>query len=206
MSDLIIRNLLPHEAETAAALIGRSFCNNPLFVRIFGMENPVHRQNALTQFYCRMLNIYLNRDRVFGAFREGTLCGTGVLIYPGNCKPTPREKLQILQSLISGNPARTTMGALQWLRYWVKHDPPESHWHIGPVNVEPGLQSKGVGALLLTEICRAIDDAGGLAFVEADTPESVRFYARFGFSVTATVIVHQVPTWFLSRRINPQGR
>jgi ribosomal protein S18 acetylase RimI-like enzyme len=199
MSDIIVRNLLPHQAEEAAELIGRSFCNNPLFVKIFGSENPSHRQEALIRLYKKMIHIYLDKDIVYGALKDGVLSGVGVLIYPGNCKPGPAEKFQILHSLIIGNSARMTMGALQWLRFWVRHDPPGAHWHVGPVTVEPEMQSMGIGSLLFTEICRKVDEAKGIAFVEAGIPESVLFYGRFGFRVCAEELVHNVPTWFLTR-------
>jgi GNAT superfamily N-acetyltransferase len=199
MQELLIRKMLPHEAEAAASLIGKSFCNNPLFVRIFGSEKPLHRQEAIMRLYLTMLHRYLARDHVFGAFYQGTLAGAAVLIYPGNCRPPPVEKLQILHSLIIGNSARMTMGALQWLRFWVRHDPAETHWHIGPVVTDPGFQTLGIGTLLMKEVCRVIDAAKEVAHLEADTPEAVRFYSRFGFHITDEEVVHGVPTWFMSR-------
>jgi hypothetical protein len=44
-----------------------------------------------------------------------------------------------------------------------------------------------------------MDDHGEAAFLETDKSDNVRFYARFGFEVTAMEEVLGTPNWWMSR-------
>ena len=46
---------------------------------------------------------------------------------------------------------------------------------------------------------RWMDAESGLAYLETDKPENVRFYERFGFRVTNEAQVLNIPNWFMTR-------
>jgi ribosomal protein S18 acetylase RimI-like enzyme len=43
---------------------------------------------------------------------------------------------------------------------WTRKDPPNSHWHIGPIGVLPEYQGNGIGSRLLKESLQIVDENG----------------------------------------------
>ncbi len=78
-------------------------------------------------------------------------------------------------------------------------DPGRPHSHFGPFGVDPSLQGRGVGSLVLAEYTRRLDERREDAYLETDKPENVRLYKRFGFEVTGEADVIGVPNWFMWR-------
>jgi ribosomal protein S18 acetylase RimI-like enzyme len=136
---------------------------------------------------------------VLGAFRDGALVGVAVAARPRRCQPTPFEKLSILPAVLFQAPAGTTARVLRWSGEWARLDPPEPHWHLGPIAVDPTAQGQGVGGAMVRALCAIVDGEGEFAYLETDKPENVRFYARFGFAVTAESEVLGLQNWFMSR-------
>jgi len=58
---------------------------------------------------------------------------------------------------------------------------------------------------MLTQFCARVDACGGLSYLETDKLDNVRFYRKFGFTVTAEAEILAVPNWLMSRRC-PLGR
>ncbi len=121
------------------------------------------------------------------------------MVVPGRCQPTPREKVVLFPAVFLGNSLTAVISVLRWTAAWARHDPDETHWHLGPVGVERDLQGKGTGSALLKVFCDRMDTAGGLAYLETDKSENVRFYERFGFEVVAQDDVVGVRNWFMAR-------
>jgi GNAT superfamily N-acetyltransferase len=79
-----------------------------------------------------------------------------------------------------------------------ENDPDGSHWHLGPVAVEPGFQGRGVGhKVLAPAIARIVSDRD-LGWLETDKPENVRFYLANGFAVVHHEVRFGVDYWFMS--------
>jgi hypothetical protein len=51
----------------------------------------------------------------------------------------------------------------------------------------------------MADFCTRMDQCAGLAYLETDKRENVRFYRRFGFAVVAQAEVLGVRNWFMSR-------
>jgi ribosomal protein S18 acetylase RimI-like enzyme len=79
------------------------------------------------------------------------------------------------------------------------HDLVESHWHVGPVGVEPGFQGMGLGAAVMGLLCAEFDDHGRLAWLETAKPQNVRFYIGLGFEVVEEIQLLGTPNWFMRR-------
>ena len=67
---------------------------------------------------------------------------------------------------------------------WVAtHHPPERHWLLDQLAVEPAVQGRGIGgAMLRFAISTAVDDGPPL-FLETGVAGNVPLYERFGFRV-----------------------
>jgi ribosomal protein S18 acetylase RimI-like enzyme len=105
----------------------------------------------------------------------------------------------LLPAVVFGNPLGATLRVLTWTAAWAHRDPAGTHWHLGPVAIEPSVQRQGFGSALLTAFCEHMDAYGAVAYLETDRRANVRFYERFGFAVVAEANVLGVPNWFMSR-------
>jgi predicted N-acetyltransferase YhbS len=81
---------------------------------------------------------------------------------------------------------------------WEKRAPNERHWHLGPVGVEPALQNMAVGSRMMG-FCTRMDTERGMAWLETDKLENVRFFTRFGFAVVDEAEILRLPNWFMRR-------
>lgn len=65
--------------------------------------------------------------------------------------------------------------------------PPEPHWYLPLVGVDPAFQGSGVGSALLRHALRECDRQQLPAYLEATTPRNQRLYQRHGFEALATL-------------------
>ncbi len=86
-----------------------------------------------------------------------------------------------------------------WLNDWVSHDPPDSHWHLGPIGVLPDYQEKGIGTKLMRRFCQEVDACLAPAHLETDVVQLVPYYARFGFKLVAESEILGVNNSFMWR-------
>src|SRR5262249_40390764 len=167
-------------------------------VRAFGGAAP-RRRRALARFYFPVLHGLYRRGQILAGFRDTDMLGVCGFAPPGLCQPTLGEKVRILPSVLAGNQIGTARRIVRWTGAWSRQDPAEPHWHLGPLAVEPAVQGQGVGHALMVEFCALMDRYAGLAYLETDKYENVRFYRHFGFSVVAEAEVLGMRNWFMSR-------
>ena len=86
-----------------------------------------------------------------------------------------------------------------WHNEWARHDPPDQHWHLGPVGVLPAHQGKGIGTKLLSRFCQEVDSCLAPAYLETDSDKNVRFYKRFGFEVIRETEIFDVKNRYMWR-------
>src|SRR6516225_5629423 len=139
-SKLTLRELRRDELRDAARLVGRSMSDNPTDVRAFAIEDTEHRCRALARFFVPVFEGLYARSPILGAFSSGALVGVCGMARPGFCQPALLEKLRVLPAVVWGNSLGTPLRVLRWAREWTRRDPVESHWHLGPVAVDPRLQ------------------------------------------------------------------
>jgi hypothetical protein len=193
-----VRELAPAEMDLAAEVLARGMRDNPLHVQAFGPD-PESREQTLTKMFQGVLPLYGPKGLILGAFAGETLAGVCGMVRPGRCQPGPGERLRLLPGLASGSGVGGAARLLSWTGAWSRLDPPEPHWHLGPVGVERHLQGQGIGSALLREFLVRIDGDRSAAYLETDKRENVRFYERFGFTVQVEAPVLGVPNWFMIR-------
>jgi ribosomal protein S18 acetylase RimI-like enzyme len=199
MTAIAVRELRRDEIAEAAHLLGRGMCDNPVNARAFAISDPERRCRALTRFFVPVVRRLHRRGSVVGAFREEAMVGVCCVAPPHACQPRVLEKLKVVPSVVLGNPLGTAGRVLRWVGEWSRRDPPDLHWHLGPLAVDPPFQGQGVGKAMMTSFCAQMDARGGLSYLETDKPENVRFYQKFGFSVLGEAEVLGVSNWFMSR-------
>jgi predicted N-acetyltransferase YhbS len=190
-----IRTLHSAEVPAAAQLLARAMRDDPMHKTVFGPDAH-HRLGRLTCFFSLLLPQM--SEAPLAAWEADRLVGVLGFFPPGTCRPPVAEQVRIAYRLLSPN-----VGELwrlwRWLHACAEQDPRERHWHLAAVAVDVDQQRRGVGSQMLQALCATMDDSGEVAFLETDKPESVRFYARFGFEVTAKADVLGTPNWWMRR-------
>ncbi len=200
-----IRPLGKDDLVIAARICAQAMSDNPIHVQVF-RGTPVRRERRLKRFFTGLLQYILRKGDLLGAYADGTLIGVLGRLPPGSCKPNWRDLLSLLPALLTSNSPTGTLRAAVWLNTWSRLDPPTPHWHLGPLAVDSGRQSQGVGTQLMEYACTAAADA--CLYLETDTLANVRFYEGLGFDVLATPTILATPSWLMVRtpRIDAAGQ
>jgi ribosomal protein S18 acetylase RimI-like enzyme len=128
---------------------------------------------------------------------DGVIVGVCGMAPPGACQLAVSKPGRTVDA---GRDVSSSMRKLlQMAADWDRHHPVEPHWHLGPVAVEPEVRRHGVGTRLVERFCEMVDADAGMAFLETDRPENVRFFERFGFVTVDEAPVIGVPNWFMRR-------
>jgi ribosomal protein S18 acetylase RimI-like enzyme len=193
-----LRPLDGAELESAALLAARSMRDNPLQIVAIGPD-PERRVRVMHRGFSRLLR--LDGRPTVGAWDGDRLVGVAATAEPGHCQPSTRERLRLAPTFLMAGRAAPRLG--RWMSAWAKFDPARPHSHLGPVAVDPDLQGRGIGSMLLTDYCQRLDQTRMLSYLETDKPENVRLYERFGYKVTAETLVLGVTSWFMTREPTP---
>jgi ribosomal protein S18 acetylase RimI-like enzyme len=197
VTDIVLRPLAADEYRAAAAVAARAFVDAPTTLAAYG-DDLLDRLALPYADFATFFKV-LPAPQV-GAFCGGCLIGVVGVSPPGECigsflrakaadildRPTPGL----------GDPSRVEVFWAQW----ALSDSVEAHWHVGPVAVEPGFQGRGIGRLLMRDLCSTLDGDARAAWLETDKERNVRFYSGLGFEVAETTTILGVPTWFMLRR------
>jgi ribosomal protein S18 acetylase RimI-like enzyme len=71
--------------------------------------------------------------------------------------------------------------ALAAVRRVGREHPPEPHWYLFAIGVQPESQGRGIGSALLRAVLAQCDERREPAYLEASTEDNARLYARHGF-------------------------
>ena len=190
-----------NEMSYAAGVLARGMRDNPLHRAAFG-EGPAERVRVLERLFGGFLSI-MQRSPVC-ARRGGEILGVLGLAPPGTCRPEPWQMARLLPAVLRAGPV-SAVRTLRWDLQWMRRDPSEKHWHLGPVAVEPGVWGQGIGGRMMERFVEIVDAAGEAAYLETDKVENVRFYEKFDFEVVEEATVLDTPNWFMSRSARTEG-
>jgi len=193
-----IRDLGPDALHAAAMLLAGGMCDNPLHIKVFGPD-PVRRERRLRRFLGHLAAYVRSNGLLIGAYVQDELVGVLGMMQPGRCRPAGRDWLRFAGVILAGNPPHVVWRSRRWLAAWARNDPPEPHWHIGPMAVRPEFRRQGIARRLMTHGCGHVDSLGDVAYLETDLAINAAFYASLGFVVVRHEPVLGVPNWFMRR-------
>jgi ribosomal protein S18 acetylase RimI-like enzyme len=73
------------------------------------------------------------------------------------------------------------------------YHPPEPHWYLWLIGVDPRVRGRGVGSALLRHTLDRCDAEGQTAYLESSTPQNIPLYERHGFEVIGRIQVRDMP-------------
>jgi GNAT superfamily N-acetyltransferase len=194
--DLDVRVVADGERSAAGAVAGRALCDDPLVVFLHGDDVAMRLRASYDMFVGTVVAM---PDPAIGGFLGNHAVAVVAASAPGTCF---MHRLDAEYRMMPDGPLGAP-GSPDRLRRamanWCANHTDERHWHVGPVAVEPILQGKGLGSLLMRAFCDRMDEEGELAWLETERPENVVFYRRLGFEVAGESDVHSLHTWFMRR-------
>lgn len=181
-----VRIAAPAERAAALAVLTLGFAGDPFNRWLF----PEGRR--FLEAFPAMADAFGGRAFEAGsAYVGGDLHGAALWLPPG-VEPD-RERLMgvILQNVsaaVAGELAEVgqAMGAY--------HAEAGDCWYLPLFAVDPIHQGRGVGARLLVEALRRIDQEGRPAYLESSNPRNVPLYLRHGFEVMGEIRAGGSPT------------
>jgi GNAT superfamily N-acetyltransferase len=196
--DVEVRELRPPELPAAVELVARGMRDNPLNVKAMGSDDE-RRLFRLRKMFRASLPSTARKGVLVGAFHDRCLVGVLAWVLPGKCQTPLGEKISLAARMLPGVGPGSLARIRRWQEDWNKHDFAESHWHLGPVAVDPELQGRRIGSKMMANCCSRLDTAQAAAYLETDKADNVRFYEKFGFTTIAEAKVLGVPNWFMLR-------
>jgi len=180
------------QISQAAGVTARSMRDSPNSIAV--SSDPFVRLEMLYKTFGEILG----DARVAGVRRGTCVLGAAAAVQPGHCIDSMLpEEVRTLDE----PPSNATDGErfLYSGSLMAVHDLAETHWHVGPVGVEPGFQGMGLGRAAMRLLCNELDDHRRVAWLETDKPENVRFYSGLGFEVVEEVPMLTSRFWFMRR-------
>lgn len=204
IEDVQVGPLLPSEVRAAVGVLSRGMRDIPTHLAAFGPDPNYRLRYSRTLFGLIAGAEDFHEHALAARLDDNTLVGVCAMHAPGECRAPAGQQLRMMVRMLLAGP-RTTLRTMRWMSIWARHDPPERHWHLGPVAVEPRYQGRGIGTRLMHRFCADVDSAGEDAYLETDMEINVRFYERFGFEVTGRAEVLGTQHWFMFRPARSHG-
>jgi ribosomal protein S18 acetylase RimI-like enzyme len=180
------------QIRQAVGVTARALRDDPPLLAVSG--DPLVRLETMYSTFTDMLE----GATVAGVKRGDCVLGVAGATPPGDCVATmlpPEIRALDEPSLEATDVDRFLhMGSIL-----AEHDLQESHWHVGPVGVEPGFQGMGMGRAAMKLLCDEFDDHERLAWLETAKPENVRFYIGLGFEIVEEILLLSEQNWFMRR-------
>lgn len=192
----------PEEVPAAIAVVARAMSTSPMSTAVI-RGDQAKRVRYLTMFFTRLYRVARDQRPLVARLDGRVIASTNDLV-GGACRFSVSERLSAVPDLLRSAPA-VTFRTLRWLNDWEQRDPDSPHAHYGPFGVEPALQGRGVGSLVMAEYTRRLDAAGEDSYLETDKPENVALYSRFGFEVIDEAEVLGAANWFMWRGAGARG-
>ena len=186
----------PDEVAEAVAVASRAMCTSPLTYAVIG-DDPGRRYRHTHRWFTRLYRLAAHQ-RPLVARLDGRIVASANDLVRGGCRPRTIDIVRSLPALAITGP-RAAVRAARWFNDWGRRDPDRPHHHFGPFGVEPELQGRGIGTVLLREYTRRLDEAGEHSYLETEKPQNVALYGRFGYEVIDEDEVLGVPNWFMWR-------
>lgn len=177
-----IENLTRRHLADAVEVIAQAFHKNPLAEHAFPNTEPELRLRRVRRIYRAVMEMALQRGRVFVVRQSGRVAGAAVA-YP------PRESDQSLLSRTLSGVGALTVGPRASMRYVAyereirKMRPQEPHWYLFFLGVTPAFHGQGIGRAFVRHICRMADADGVDCYLETSVQSQLDFYAEYGFEL-----------------------
>lgn len=197
-----IENLTRRHLADAVEVIAQAFYQNPLARHAFPEIEPETRLRRVRRVYRGVMEMALQRGRVFVVRQSGRIAGAAVAYPPSAAQPT------LIGRALSGVGA-FTVGPKASMRYIAydreirKMRPKEPHWYLFFLGVTPAFHGQGIGTAFVRHVCRMADADGVACYLETSVQPQVEFYESYGFELTEKKPLKQLDGLVVNGMVRP---
>lgn len=171
------------QVASAAAMLTRSFINNPMFTTLISDE--AERADKMLSLFRFMLNYGLHYGEVYAT--SPNLEGVAVWL------PSEKVKVSFWRGIRCGG--ITQVFKVGWRLLWKIEDAerysqkiheksaPFRHWYLAILGVDPCFQGKGYAGALLNYRLAQADRENLPCYLETDSEKNAALYEHFGFKI-----------------------
>jgi ribosomal protein S18 acetylase RimI-like enzyme len=189
--------LAARDLAAAERVLARAFRDSPLNVAVIGTD-PERRLRANLSGAHALLPVALASGVVLGARTAEGLCGVLVATRPFGWPLPPPPLLANLRRVFG----QGLSVASRWGEVFdalARVHPPDPHWYLATLGIEPEFQSGGRGSALLASWLEGVSADAVPAWLETDREANLAFYRRAGFEVELEVSVLDTRVWCMRR-------
>ncbi|MEU2392265.1 GNAT family N-acetyltransferase [Streptomyces sp. NPDC007369] len=194
-----IRCARPAESHAVAALLARSFANDPVMAWMVpglpdrsGRTGRTGREHRIA-LYFRLAQRQQRQQRPRGcavrvaATAGGRLLAAALWSGPGRWKTSPLREPAAMPTYARVFRPRGMPRAADVQNALHAAHPDTPHWYLPAIGTDPEAQGAGIGSALPEQQPDHCDRLGQPAYLESSNPSNVPFYERFGFRGTAGI-------------------
>ena len=183
----IIKTVTSSEADQAIAIVVLAFSADPV-ARWF-YPDPHQYLLHLPNFVQAFAGKAIGHD---SAYQVDGYQGAALWL-PPDIHPDEDALVALLQRTI---PEENQQDIFAFIEQMDRAHPPEPHWYLPMIGVDPVKQGQGYGSALLKHALEQCDSGNKLAYLEASSPKSIPLYLRHGFEPVGTIQVGSSPPLF----------
>jgi GNAT superfamily N-acetyltransferase len=180
------------DVDRAAGVAARAFFDDQYF-RFLMPDDRLRARVMPRLFSSQLLHAGEHARTVVARDANREIVGVALWVAPGHWPPPLGTQLAQMPSSLRAlyRHPRIIRIAGTYLRMILKVHPKELHWYLPLLAVDPSVQGKGAGTLLMNEAVALMDAEGVGGYLETQKEENHAFYARFGYQLRDTL--HPVP-------------
>jgi ribosomal protein S18 acetylase RimI-like enzyme len=177
-----------------AEALALAFHDDPVFR--WCLPDAARRAEALPSFFEQVTRAVLPHGEV----HVGVGTRAASLSVPPGVAPVAEEDGPAFEASLAALLGEDAHRAFAIMALLDQHHPTEPHRFLWFVGVEPQLQGRGVGSMLLRALTARSDREVTPAYLDATSPHNRRLYERHGFEVVAERSVDgSPPLWAMWR-------
>jgi len=180
----VIRSATEAERQKVVGLITLSFASDPL------ARWSLSEADRYLRVMPRWVAAFAGNGLAHGAtLVVDSLEGAAMWLPPGI-----EPDVDTMMRIIDENADERTADLLRVLEQMSGFHPQEPCWYLPMIGVDPVVQGRGFGALLMRHATMRCDAERAVAYLESSNPRNISLYLRHGFEVMGTIQVGSSPT------------
>ncbi len=194
--------LFPPLYAQAAAMLGRAFVDDPLFLAIVGdVADARQRAARMSLLFGAILAEQSHAGQpVLGVLHDRRVGAAAIIEQverPSTSAATAIHALTLMPDLIRAAGVGGLVRAISTLNTLLKHRPAEPHIYLNVLGVEPDLQRRHFGGAILDYLSAQATLRSDLAgvYLETATEANVAYYSHFGYRIIGEIRPLGVRLW-----------
>ncbi|RYH08530.1 N-acetyltransferase [Tropicimonas sp. IMCC6043] len=149
--------------------------------------------DAFLKHFPRVMDLFGGRAFDHGAAHRNDDCSAGALWLPPGVHPDEENLVAYFEQTVAPDKHDALFATFEQMDGFHPETP---CWHLAFIAVDPALQGKGIGSVLMEAALRQCDADGRPAYLESTNPANLSLYRRFGFEQVGVIETGRAPPLF----------